>query len=127
MQGINFFCIIIKNFISMRRILGLVIMLFPAISLWAQVTNSSITGVVKTSDGKVLEGATVTAIHQPSGTKYVVAAGKNGIYTMPSVRVGGPYSVSASYTGFQAEEQTDVYANLGSAANVDLTLSDSGK
>lgn len=101
-------------------------MLLPAISLWAQVTTSSITGVVKTSDGKVLEGATVTAIHQPSGTKYVVVAGKNGIYTMPSVRVGGPYTITASYTGFQVNEQADVFANLGTAANVDLTLTDSG-
>jgi hypothetical protein len=96
--------------------------IFISVGSMAQVTTSSITGMVKTADDKALEGATITAIHVPSGTKYVAIAGKGGNYTMASVRVGGPYKVTASFTGFQTKTEEQVFANLGSAANVDFDM-----
>ncbi len=89
----------------------------------AQVTNSSITGSVAGDDKNPLQGATITALHQPSGTRYVTSSGKGGLFTFPSVRVGGPYKVTVSFSGYADKEQNDVYASLGNTVNVDLVLS----
>ncbi|HEX5152658.1 MAG TPA: carboxypeptidase regulatory-like domain-containing protein [Parafilimonas sp.] len=91
----------------------------------AQVTSANISGTVRTSDGKSLEGATVTAVHVPSGTTYAISSGKNGFYNFPSVRVGGPFKITVTYTGYQNEEQDDIYTNLGTGTTADFTMKES--
>ncbi|MFX5187509.1 carboxypeptidase-like regulatory domain-containing protein, partial [Acinetobacter baumannii] len=72
-------------------------------SLWAQETTSGIQGIV--TDGKVaIGGAVITAIHEPTGTKYTTTSRKDGHYNLPGLRVGGPYVLSASYVGFKLEK-----------------------
>ncbi len=92
-------------------------------AIFGQVTSSSITGSVAGEDKNPLEGATVTAVHQPSGTRYVTISGKGGQFTFPNIRVGGPYRVTVTFTGFADKAQDDIYASLGNTANVDLTMS----
>lgn len=99
------------------------ISLFLSSVIFSQVTTSSITGLISGEDKNILEGATVTAIHVPSGTKYTTTSTKGGQFYFPSVRVGGPYTVSATFTGFAEKKQSDIWASLGNTANVDLILS----
>jgi len=89
----------------------------------AQVTTSSITGTVRADNKAALEGATITAVHVPSGTRYVTTSGKDGQFSFPNVRVGGPYRVTISYTGYVDKVENEVYATLGNTANVDVVLS----
>lgn len=91
----------------------------------AQVTTSSITGFVKSSSGDPLESATVTAVHQPSGTKYMTLTKKDGNYTLPNARVGGPYTVTVDYVGFTPRTIEDIILSLGEPSIVDVTLSTS--
>jgi hypothetical protein len=42
-------------------------------------------------------GAGVIAIHLPSGTSYEATTRTDGRFTMPAMRVGGPYSVTVTY------------------------------
>jgi hypothetical protein len=42
------------------------------------------------------------------------------------VRVGGPYNVSVNYTGYEAQTQEGIYTSLGTAANVDFVMLESG-
>ena len=86
---------------NLKRILPLLIaaFLFP-FAMNAQVTTSSITGFVKSDNGEPLEGATVTAVHVPSGTKYVTLTKKDGNFTLPNTRIGGPYTVTVEYVGY---------------------------
>ncbi len=79
----------------------------PFANVFGQVTTGSISGTIRTSEGQNLEGATVIAVHVPSGTRYVVVAGKNGVYTFPNVRVGGPFKVSVSFTGYDNKEENE--------------------
>src|SRR5512146_1649775 len=89
----------------------------------AQVTTSSITGTVRADNKAALEGATITAVHVPSGTRYITTSGKDGQFSFPNVRVGGPYRVTISYTGYVDKVENEVYATLGNTANVDAVLS----
>jgi hypothetical protein len=65
---------------------------WPATRVAAQgVTTGAITGVVKDSQGAVIPGTTVVAVHQPSGTSYEAVTQGDGRYNIPGMRVGGPY------------------------------------
>ncbi len=89
---------------------------------FSQVTTSSMTGTVKDAQGEPLIGATVQAIHEPSGTTYGTATNLEGRYTLPGMRSGGPYSVKISYTGYQEELIKGIDLQLGSTASIDIEL-----
>jgi len=87
------------------------------------VTTGAISGFVADQDGGRLPGVTVTAVHQPTGTRYTTVTNAQGRYDFRGVRVGGPYTVSAQLEGFKTEERTDLFVRLGQDLEVDLTLS----
>lgn len=89
----------------------------------AQVTTSSITGFVKTETGAPLEGATITAIHEPSGTRYITISKKDGNFTIPNTRVGGPYQIVVNYIGYSPQTINNVSLILGEPFNADAVLS----
>ena len=93
----------------------------------AQVTASSIRGVVKDTKGAELPGATVVAIHTPSGSKYGTVTNDKGRFVLPSVRVGGPYKVVVTFVGFKEQSKDDIYANLGASADANFSLVEDGK
>src|SRR5215467_3143325 len=86
------------------------------------VTTGAIAGVVADAQGAVVPGATVTATHQPSGTSYDAVTQADGRFVIPSVRVGGPYKVSAMLTGFGTEIRDGVNVNLGVTTDLEFKL-----
>jgi hypothetical protein len=97
--------------------------MWPAGGAYAQgVTTSSIAGVVKDAQGLVVPGATVTAVHRPSGSTYETVTMADGRFSMPGMRIGGPYKVSATLAGFQPQTLDEVFLNLGVATDLVLTL-----
>lgn len=93
----------------------------------AQVTASSIRGLVKDDKGAELPGATVVATHVPSGSKYGTVTNERGRYVLPSVRVGGPYKVTVTFVGFKEQSKEDIFASLGAASDANFTLVEDGK
>lgn len=78
----------------------------------AQVTTSGMNGLV--SDGKnPLIGASVKAIHVPSGTEYGTITNADGRFSLQGMRTGGPYKVEISYIGFQKATYENIYLALG--------------
>ncbi|MBL7829044.1 MAG: TonB-dependent receptor, partial [Saprospiraceae bacterium] len=106
--------------------LMLLAFLLCGLSAFAQVTTSTISGIVTDNNGEPLIGATVVATHVSTNTRYGTATNASGRYTLPAVRVGGPYSVAVSYTGYENQTRDGVYASLGTAANIDFTMAESG-
>jgi Carboxypeptidase regulatory-like domain len=99
------------------------VMLFST-GLFAQVTSSSIGGVIKDKkNGETLIGASVIAVHVPSGTRYGSVTNENGRFFLPAVRVGGPYKITVSFVGYKEQAQEGVFANLGTTATVNMTVS----
>jgi hypothetical protein len=86
------------------------------------VTTGSITGVVTDPQQQPVPGATVLAVHEPSGTRYEAVTRADGRFDIPGMRVGGPYTVTASLTGFQPQTTKDVIVSLGVANDLKLSL-----
>ena len=86
------------------------------------VTTAGITGVVKDSQGAVVPGATIVAVHEPSGTTYTGVSQGDGRYTVPGMRVGGPYKITAELQGFGTEEKANITLNLGVITDVEFDL-----
>ncbi|WP_207632752.1 TonB-dependent receptor [Foetidibacter luteolus] len=99
----------------------LIALLLPAFMM-AQVTTSNIAGIVKSSKGEALTGATVTATHLPTGTVYTTTSRTGGRYTINNVQPGGPYTVEVTYVGFEKQKKEEVYLNLGETGSVDVVL-----
>ncbi len=58
-------------------------------------------------------GATVQAVHTPSGTTYGNVTDLDGFYRIPGMRVGGPYTITVTYVGYQPLAEQGVYLQLG--------------
>lgn len=92
--------------------------------VFGQVTTSTIQGEVTDTKGDPLPGATIVATHIPSGTRYGVTSRTDGRYTLPNLRVGGPYVVTAALTGFQQKEATIEELKLAQRFTQDFALED---
>lgn len=89
---------------------------------WAQITTSGLGGTVTDDAGAPLVGATVIAVHTPSGTEYGVATDVNGRYSLQGLRAGGPYTVAFSYVGCQGIEFEGLDLPLGETVTRDAVL-----
>ena len=92
-------------------------------SAFAQnATTSTLTGVVKDAQGGVLPGASVSAVHAPTGTSYETVTESDGAFQLLNIRVGGPYTVTVALQGFKTFTQMDVFATLGEATKLPVQL-----
>jgi len=110
----------------MRRILLLTAAVLLAMSavLAQGSTTSSLTGKITSSTGEELPGATVLAVHEPSGTTYGTSSLADGRFNIPGMRVGGPYTVKVTFVGYKEQEFKDIYLALGVATNLPVKLVD---
>jgi hypothetical protein len=79
----------------------------------AQVTTGSLGGQVEDESGGVLPGATVEAVHEPTRTRYSAVSAGDGRFMILNVRVGGPYTVTTTMSGFKPVEKKDITVRLG--------------
>ncbi len=92
-------------------------------SMFAQgVTTAAISGTVTDKEGKPLPGANVVAVHTPSGTVYGTSSRVNGEYTLPWLRIGGPYTLTVTLVGYQKQQVTDITLQLSQTARFDFQL-----
>lgn len=90
-----------------------VIMLVITAAVNAQVTTSSMSGKVVDQSNEAIIGATIQAVHEPSGTHYGGITNVDGRYSIQGMRAGGPYKVEVSYVGYQTVVFKDVNLQLG--------------
>jgi len=86
------------------------------------VTTASMNGIVQDAEGNPLPGANVIAIHIPSGTQYGASTRVNGLFNLLNVRVGGPYTVTVSFVGYNPQKQEEVFLNLGQNFRLEFEL-----
>jgi hypothetical protein len=99
-----------------KRFSSVVVFLFLTVIIFGQgATTSSLSGKITDSKGEPLPGASVIAIHNPSGTQYATIADNAGNYRIQNMRVGGPYTVNVSFIGYSTQSYTEVNLKLGEA------------
>lgn len=119
---------ILLNYSSMiqlrtKYILFFLMSFIYAISGFSQETTSEINGIITDTSGNGLAGATIEALHTPTGTKYATTSRKDGHYNLPNLRVGGPYTITISYIGYEPQTQENLNLLLGQAFVGDFKLS----
>jgi Carboxypeptidase regulatory-like domain/TonB dependent receptor len=102
-------------------------LLFPAFTMllayasFAQETTSQMLGSV--SNGQEgLGGATVVALHTPTGTRYTTTTRKDGRFNLAGLRVGGPYVLTITYVGFKEEKQEGIFLSIGQDFTSDFKM-----
>jgi hypothetical protein len=88
----------------------------------AQETSSGINGKVLTPTGVAAAGTVVTVVHIPSGTTREVTVSNSGSFSLRGLRVGGPYRLLVDSDSFQDTTINDVFLELGTTFELDLTL-----
>lgn len=109
---------------ALRLQLLLIVILFAGTgALLAQVTTATITGNISDNGGEPLIGATIVVVNTATGSQYGTTTNADGRFTLPNLRVGGPYEVTASYVGYNDEKQGGIFLALGQTARLDFDLS----
>ncbi|HEY1870423.1 MAG TPA: carboxypeptidase-like regulatory domain-containing protein, partial [Chitinophagaceae bacterium] len=106
----------------LKRLTILLIAISASFCSFSQVTTSSMNGTVKDNSGQPLTGATVTAIHLPSGTKYSTLS-KEGVFNLQGLRIGGPYEVKIDYVGLKSATFDGINLQLGEPYSITAQLS----
>lgn len=102
-----------KKFTFLKVVSVFVMGMFLSFSGFAQVTTSSLTGLVQEPSGEASVGATVVAKHLPSGSVYSAMTNASGRFNLANMRVGGPYHVEISFVGYKTEVFDEIYLQLG--------------
>ena len=105
-----------------KKLFTAVAALLIGVAASAQFTTSSIGGKVTDESGAPLAGATVVALHTPSGTQYYAVANSEGRYSIQGMRPGGPYELTISLIGSQTVKFEDITLALGESYNQDAYL-----
>src|SRR5687768_2697729 len=96
-----------------RWLPSLLLFALPAAAGGQGVTTGAIAGIVTDSAGGPVADGNVVAIHVPTGTQYRAVTRSSGAYALPNVRIGGPYTVTASFIGFRAQARENLFVTLG--------------
>ena len=101
------------------------IMLTLSLTVMAQITTSSMAGkVANTGTNEEVIGATIVAVHEPSGTRYAAVTNTSGRFSIQGMRTGGPYNVTVSYIGFQPKTFKGITLQLGETYHLDVTMNE---
>ena len=109
----------------MRSFLVLV-MLFITVTMSAQVTTATMSGKVTAQDEPII-GATIVAVHEPSGTRYGTVTNVSGQFNLQGMRTGGPYKVEISYVGYQTAIYKGINLLLGENYVLNVSLKESSE
>lgn len=101
--------------------LGLSAIVFLAIPAFAQETTSAIRGTVVSSTGNAIPGASVSVIHEPSGSVSSQVTNSEGIFLARNLRVGGPYSVIVTSPGGNSTRD-NLFLELGETDKIKFVV-----
>lgn len=90
------------------------VLVLTALGAHAQVTTSRLMGLIKDAKGEPSIGATVRALHTPSGPTYGAATNADGRFVIQNMCIGVTYTVEISYVGARTTTRNNVVLQLAS-------------
>ena len=89
---------------------------------FAQETTSALRGQITDSTGKPLAGASISIVHNPTGTRSSQASNSEGVFDARGLRVGGPYTVEIAASGYRTEKYENVFLIVGETGRLNASL-----
>src|SRR6516165_3989412 len=94
-------------------LLALIVFISSLSSLLAQETTATIGGTVLDNKGTPIAGASVIITHVPTSYSTGTQTNAKGIFVIPNLKPGGPYTMKISFVGFQTQTMDSVTLSLG--------------
>jgi hypothetical protein len=108
---------------QIKRLFSMLLFLSVSFMMFGQgATTSGINGRIVDASGAPLAGATVVAVHVPSGTQYGIISNSDGFFTIQGMRPGGPYKIEASFVGYNKKSFADITLLLGESLTLNTGL-----
>jgi hypothetical protein len=112
----------------MRKLISfLFFSLFVSNIAFSQETSATFSGVVVDATGNPVVGASITLKNSSIGFVTVSQSAKKGIFVIPNLKPGGPYSVSISFVGYSEKKYDNIYLSLGNNPDLTITLTTDSK
>ena len=108
---------------KLKRLIFVVMLIVLSIVAKSQETTSEISGTIFEGNAP-MPNVIITAVHVPTGTKYMTTTRSDGRYNLPNLKIGGPYTLTTSFVGFKPETRGDIILNLGQTYKQNFTLVD---
>lgn len=86
------------------------------------LTTTAVRGIVVDQQATAVVGASVRIVHTPSGSVSLATSNENGVFSARGLRVGGPYSVEITGSGFSPVKIDDLYMALDETLNLPVTV-----
>jgi len=89
----------------------------------AQVTTATLRGTVKSADdGAAMAEVEVTLVDEATGAVKTASTNGDGVFAFNNLQIGGPYHVTASFSGFKPTEEKGLFLSANKTRDVDLRL-----
>jgi hypothetical protein len=98
------------------------LLLLAPLSLTAQGTDATISGIVRNQAGDPLAGAVVDLRNQATGFRTSAMTSAAGEFSFSQLPLGGPYVVGTSFLGYRPVEEEGITLGLGSRIRVEFQL-----
>jgi hypothetical protein len=98
------------------------LLLLCAYAISAQVTTAILNGLVQDKKGAALASATVTVEFPDAGIKQTITTKTDGRFTVPNLRVGGPYKITINFVGYNTTVVNDIFLELGQNTPVEVSM-----
>jgi hypothetical protein len=92
-----------------------------ALTIFGQLTSGSISGTVSDSNGAVVPGAKVVAVHVPTNRDFATVTTGAGVYVYPNLPPG-PYTLTVEQPGFKKLVRSGIEVRVGTRQDLALVL-----
>ena len=108
----------------MKKLLSL-LMILLCLDVSAQITTSSLRGVVTDSAKRPLAGAAVLLQQPKTGVEYYAIVNRDGRYSMHGIKPDEGYVLLVEFIGYEPYKATNVALRLGETRSEDVELRES--
>lgn len=111
-----------RNRLPQKVLLSIVLIVASFSNISAQVTTATLSGLVKDSKGIGIASTTVLVEYPDAGIKQTFITKSDGRFTIPNLRVGGPYKVTVNHVSYKEASESNLILELGLNNTIEFTL-----
>ena len=115
----------------MNRLLTTLLVLstftFFTTRLFSQETTATLDGTVVNQSGQPVDGASVSVTHVPTGYHTATQTNNKGLFVIPNLKPGGPYTIVVTFVGSEEQKFDDVNLILGNNPDLNVILKSTEK